>query len=34
MEQAILTVDFVNKKLITNPQNNSGFYKNKHAQVD
>ena len=34
MEQAILKVDFVNKKLRTNPQNNSGFYKNKHTLCD
>ena len=34
MEQAILRVDFKNKKLITNPQNNSGFYKNKHTLCD
>jgi hypothetical protein len=31
MGQAILKVDFVNKKLITEQQNNSDFYKNKHA---
>ena len=31
MGQAILKVDFVNKKLIPNPQNNSGCYKNKHT---
>ena len=34
MEQAILRVDFKNKKLRTNPQNNSGFYKNKHTLCD
>jgi len=34
MEQAILKVDFVNKKLIPNQQNNSGFYKNKHTLCD
>ena len=30
MGQAILKVDFVNEKLITEQQNNSDFYKNKH----
>jgi hypothetical protein len=34
MEQAILRVDFKNKKLIPNQQNNSDFYKNKHTLCD
>ena len=34
MGQAILKVDFVNKKLITEQQNNSDFYKNKHELCD
>lgn len=36
MGQAILKVDFVNKKLITEQQNNSdsNFYKNKHELCD
>ena len=34
MEQAILRVDFKNKKLIPNQQNNSDFYKNKHELCD
>ena len=34
MEQAILRVDFKNKKLIPNQQNNSDFYKNKHLLCD
>ncbi|MGY8797244.1 MAG: hypothetical protein ACKVG4_00500 [Longimicrobiales bacterium] len=36
MGQAVLKVDFVNKKLITKPQNKSesNFYKNKHILCD
>ena len=34
MEQAILKVDFKNKKLVPNQQNNSDFYKNKHTLCD
>jgi hypothetical protein len=34
MGQAILKVDYVNKKLITEQQNNSDFYKNKHELCD
>ena len=36
MGQTILKVDFVNKKLITKPQNKSesNFYKNKHEIFD
>ena len=34
MGQAILKVDFVNKKLITEQQNKSDFYKNKHELCD
>ena len=34
MNGAILKVDFVNKKLITEQQNNSDFYKNKHELCD
>ena len=34
MGQAILKVDFVNKKRITEQQNNSDFYKNKHELCD
>ena len=34
MEQAILRVDFKDKKLIPNQQNNSDFYKNRHELCD
>ena len=36
MEQAILKVDFKNKKLLPNQQNDSdsNFYKNKHLLCD
>jgi hypothetical protein len=34
MGQAILRVDFKNKKPIPNQQNNSDFYKNKHLLCD
>ena len=34
MGQAVLRVDFQNKKLIPNQQNNSDFYKNKHLLCD
>ena len=34
MEQAVLKVDFKNKKLVPNQQNNSDFYKNKYTLCD